>query len=145
MHSRHAHDYNFSDRLGQVNDRLKVDRQPGRAASSGALTGAAIHIPDVLADPEYAYSDIAEMPPAIAPSSACRCCARTKPIGVICFVGRKTVDPSPRNRSSRLQTFADQAVIAIENVRLFDEVQAKTRDLDGGPDLPDRQRQYPAA
>ena len=28
-----------------------------------------------------------------------------------------------------VQTFADQAVIAIENVRLFDEVQARTREL----------------
>ena len=37
--------------------------------------------------------------------------------------------PSQTSRSNWSQTFADQAVIAIENVRLFDEVQAKTRDL----------------
>ena len=37
--------------------------------------------------------------------------------------------PSPTSRSNLSQTFADQAVIAIGNVRLFDEVQARTRDL----------------
>ena len=38
-----------------------------------------------------------------------------------------------------VQTFADQAVIAIENVRLFDEVQAKTRELSETLDVYKRQ------
>jgi two-component system, NtrC family, sensor kinase len=51
-----------------------------------------------------------------------------KPIGVI-SVTRVEPGPFVEHHVQLLQTFADQAVIAIENVRLFDEVQAKTRDL----------------
>src|SRR5208337_5642746 len=51
------------------------------------------------------------------------------PIGLIAVT---RVEPGPfvEHHVQLLQTFADQAVIAIENVRLFDEVQAKTRDLE---------------
>ena len=49
-------------------------------------------------------------------------------IGVIA-TNRRTPVRSRRHHVQLLQTFADQAVIAIENVRLFEEVQAKTRDL----------------
>ena len=49
-------------------------------------------------------------------------------IGTI-VLRRTEVDPFSDKQISLLQTFADQAVIAIGNVRLFDEVQAKTRDL----------------
>src|SRR5437764_5119844 len=49
-------------------------------------------------------------------------------IGVM-LLGRRTVDPFIEKQKQLLETFADHAVIAIENVRLFDEVQARTEDL----------------
>src|SRR5678815_962606 len=50
------------------------------------------------------------------------------PIGAIA-VARANAGSFPKRQMALLQAFADQAVIAIENVRLFDEVQARTRDL----------------
>src|SRR5947208_3353712 len=50
-------------------------------------------------------------------------------VGVFAL-GRKRIVEFSQREVDLVQTFADQAVIAIENVRLFDEVQAKTRDLE---------------
>src|ERR1700737_4022133 len=107
----------------------------GRPISLGraTVTGRAVHdrktmhIPDVLADPDYAMTDTQRVGGyrAIVGVPLLR---NGHPIGVIVLM-RREVRPFTEKQIELVTTFADQAVIAIENVRLFDEVQARTREL----------------
>ena len=56
-------------------------------------------------------------------------CGKMKRSGAYCSVALRGSDPSRNGQVALLQTFADQAVIAIENTRLFEAEQARTRDL----------------
>jgi len=103
-------------------------RQPERSHLAGraVLDRAIVHVQDVLADPEYSRE--------LALAGGWRAVLSVpllrdgKPLGAISVAKAEAV-PFSNRQIQLLNTFADQAVIAIENVRLFDEVQARTREL----------------
>jgi len=99
-----------------------------RSASTRAiLTGSVVHIPDVLEDPEYGITTQAQAGGFRSVLSVPMLRER-KAIGGV-TVGRPTPGRFSESQIVLLQTFADQAVIAIENVRLFKELEARTADL----------------
>jgi signal transduction histidine kinase len=103
---------------------------PGRGTVSGraVLEGRTIHIADVLADPEYDYGEGQKVGgyrtllgvPLMREGAA---------VGAL-LLGRAAPRPFTPQQIELVETFADQAVIAIENVRLFDEIQDKSRQLE---------------
>ncbi len=96
------------------------------AVTRAALEGSIVHIPDVLQDPDMdRETQLRTVARAVLAVPMLR---NGQSIGAIAVVRRE-----PRlfsdDQVALLKTFADQAVIAIENVRLFTELQARTRDL----------------
>ena len=124
---RHAASYGYTPVLHE--QMLNFRFEPGRGTAAGrvALEGRIVQIADIRADPEFVLG---------GPLGAAG--ARTilgvplvregRPIGVIVLI-RRTVHEFTDKQIELVATFADQAVIAIENVRLFDEVQARTHEL----------------
>jgi GAF domain-containing protein/DNA-binding response OmpR family regulator len=106
-----------------------IPHSPGRGSIIGRtlLEGKVIHLPDVLADPEYQMAE-AQKKAGFRTGLGVPLLREGVPIGVINLL-RRAVKPFTDKQIELLTTFADQAVIAIENIRLFDEVQARTREL----------------
>src|SRR5262249_22365449 len=92
-----------------------------------ALEGRTIHIPDVLADSEYTLVEGQKIA-GYRTLLAVPLMREGAPIGVL-VMARAEPRPFMAKQIELATTFADQAVIAIENVRLFDEIQDKNRQL----------------
>ena len=112
-------------------DALARDRV--MAPSSGTITGRTalerrvIHVTDIAADPEYAFPEAVTIG-NIRTALGVPLLREGEPIGVI-MLGRQQVQPFTERQIQLVRTFADQAVIAIENARLLTELQQRTRDL----------------
>jgi GAF domain-containing protein/CheY-like chemotaxis protein len=108
--------------------REAFPRPPDRRMMSGRaiLTRAVVHVEDVLADPEYAQQ--VGRAGGFRGVLAVPMLREEKPIGAIVVI-RGQPGPFSPTHIALLQTFADQAVIAIENVRLFKELEARNGEL----------------
>ena len=119
--------YGFSREFQNYHETHPIT--PGRGTTVGrtALEGKTVHIPDVLADPEYTFLAAQKLGQYRA-NLAVPLLREGNPIGALSLTRLEPV-PFTAKQIELVETFADQAVIAIENVRLFDEVQSRTRDL----------------
>jgi GAF domain-containing protein len=114
----------------ELKDELqRTPFKPGRGSviSRALLERTAVQVLDAQTDPEYKLSKAQKVGGYRTIISA-PLLREGSPIGVF-GLGRYSVRPFTNKQIELLTTFADQAVIAIENVRLFDEVQARKREL----------------
>ena len=118
--------YGFSPESVEFMSRNPLPTGRGSIAGRVLLEGKTIQILDIQADPEYrtVHSRAAGLRTLLGVPLL----REGKPVGVL-VLSRSVVQPFTEKQIELAETFADQAGIAIENVRLFDEVQAKTRDL----------------
>ena len=122
-----AESYGFSRELVDYLRDIPIEAERGTASGRALLEGRVVHIADVKSDPEYTlvegqrlgdYRTILSVPML----------REGVPIGVLTLL-RSEIRPFTDRQIELVTTFADQAAIAIENVRLFESVEARTREL----------------
>ena len=119
-----------SDVRAQLRDYFKSRKVPvdrGSITGRAAMEARAVHVPDVLADPEYTWSGAQKIGGYRAALGAPLLYKGTV-VGVI-FVAKTVPQPFTAKQIELVTTFADQAVIAIENTRLLNELRQRTGDL----------------
>jgi GAF domain-containing protein len=124
----YAASYGFPPELQEQWKVIELTRGRGSVTGRAVLEGKVVHVHDIRADSEYTLTAVKEQQGArtILGVPLLR---EGVSIGVFVLI-RHTVRPFTNKQIELVSTFADQAVIAIENVRLFDEIQDKSRQLE---------------
>jgi two-component system NtrC family sensor kinase len=122
-----AEAYGYSSEFIEYVKAMPVERGRGTATGRALLEGRVIHIADVLADPDYTWAE-AQRLGGYRTVIGVPMLREGIPTGVLTLT-RSEVRPFSEKQIELVSTFADQAAIAIENVRLFDEIQDKSRQL----------------
>ena len=124
---RMAVGYNVSQKLSEFAEQNPI--HPGRhsAAARASLERRTIHIPDVFADPEYTYGskDVGKFRTVLGVPIL----KGDDLLGVIIVHPQDGVRPFTEKQIALVETFADQAAIAIDNVRLLDTLRQRTTEL----------------
>ena len=136
IHRQQGNNYQTIAIHGAVPEQITelVLRNVPFAAGRGSVLGRTvaerrpIQISDVLADPDYSLLDV-QRKVGFRTIMGVPILREGNPIGVVVLM-RVTVRPFSIKQTELATTFADQAGIAIENVRLFDEIQDKSRQLE---------------
>jgi GAF domain-containing protein len=123
---RFAASYRHSDDFVHFMEERPIPLARGSATGRALLEGRVVHIPDIKDDPDYTYVD--ERLGGFRTIVAVPMLREGTPIGVLALT-RVTMRPFTEKQIELASTFADQAAIAIENVRLFDEIQDKNQQL----------------
>jgi signal transduction histidine kinase len=124
----HFATYGYDSDFQEVVQRNPISPGRGTATGRAVLEGKTIHILDVLDDPEYEFLE-GQRVGGFRTMLCVPLMREGSTIGVLALA-RKSVRPFTAQQIGLVETFADQAVIAIENVRLFDEIQDKSRQLE---------------
>jgi GAF domain-containing protein len=104
-----------------------VKAERGRFIGRAFLTAEIVHLPDVLADPEYSFPGGPQLGGYRAVLGVPM--IRNGRVEGVFGAGRTTPGPFTAREIELVRTFADQALIAVENARLFNEVQERTVEL----------------
>jgi signal transduction histidine kinase len=120
-----AESYGFPDEVMERWKNVPVTPERSNVSGRALLEGRTVHIPDVDTDPDFTFDRVGAGMGSVLGVPMLR---EGVPIGVLGFA-RSDVRPFTDKQIELVTTFADQAAIAIENVRLFDEIQDKSRQL----------------
>ena len=126
-HYEHAASYGIPADLHDHMATIQFDAGRGTVTGRTVLEGKVVHVHDVKNDPEYTLTSAVEKLGART-TLGVPLLREGVPIGVFILM-RRRVHPFTDKQIELLTTFADQAVIAIENARLVDELRKRTDDL----------------